>query len=119
MNTKEIRIENISEAYCVYKSLINDKCLCQNNQEILSVLAIQTDAFSLTIILKFFNKYTDLSKNIGNNDDIQTVENLLNICPLHIKRLCKNLVAKHRNVLNINPSKVRLKYYSFLKWVQE
>lgn len=55
MNTKEIRIENISEAYCVYKSLINDKCLCQNNQEILSVLAIQTDAFSLTIILKFFN----------------------------------------------------------------
>lgn len=51
-------------------------------------------------------------KNIGNNDDIQTVENLLNICPLHIKRLCKNLVAKHRNVLNINPSKVRLKYYN-------
>ena len=62
LNTKEIRIENISEAYCVYKSLINDKCLCQNNQEILSVLAIQTDAFSLTIILKFFNEYTDLSK---------------------------------------------------------
>lgn len=62
MNTKEIRIENISEAYCVYKSLINDKCLCQNNQEILSVLAIQTDAFSLTIILKFFNEYTYLSK---------------------------------------------------------
>ncbi len=62
LNIKEIRVENIDKAYNVYKTIISNKTLCQNNQAILSILAFQIDAFSLAAILNFFNKHTDLSK---------------------------------------------------------
>lgn len=62
METKEIRVESINAAYDIYKGLITDKNSCQSNQKLLSVLAIQIDAFSLASILNFFNKYSDLSK---------------------------------------------------------
>lgn len=59
---QEIKVENISDAYNIYKALIRDKTLCENNQAVLSLLAIYVDAFSLASILNFFNRYTELPK---------------------------------------------------------
>ncbi len=62
MEQNEIQVKSISDAYAVYKSIITDKSLCENNQEILSILAIYADAFSLASILDFFNKYPNYAK---------------------------------------------------------
>lgn len=59
---QEIKVENISDAYNIYKALIRDETLCENNQAVLSLLAIYVDAFSLASILNFFNKHTELPK---------------------------------------------------------
>ena len=63
MSGKEIKIQNINEAYDVYATLIKNDLTCDSNQKLLSILSVQIDAFSLATILNFFNKYPEFSRN--------------------------------------------------------
>ena len=63
MESFEVKIKNINDAFELYRALISDESLCEKNQKIISNLACQIDAYALATIVNFYNKFTELAKN--------------------------------------------------------
>ena len=65
----------------------------------------------------------EFCKTLRNNIHYERQEYLLlyDELPLfeELFTICKKLVANIRKILNIKPSKAKLCYYKFLKWIQE
>lgn len=59
----EKEVENIDDAFDLYRLLISDPQLCTSNQRLLSGLSYQIDALALAEIINFFNNYPDFFEN--------------------------------------------------------